>query len=211
MPVPQVLAVHLDQVERVQEGFPEPALTVQGIENRDPVRTADHGLSIQGECSRPKLAGSIGDCWKPAGPFVTAAREQTHGRAVAADDEPVAVVLDLMIPIGSGWRRGRERRQAWLDEAFGREHAKAIRSATQEKSHPCCPAAWARPLTPADEVQAKVLTEDDARRVAVNITRLTALLGDGNGYQTASPAPRNVAQWPQVGGGCSVSSRRRGG
>jgi hypothetical protein len=100
-----------------------------------------------------------------------------HGRAVAADDEPVAVVLDLMIPIGSGWRRGRERRQAWLDEAFGREHAKAIRSATQEKSHPCCPAAWARPLTPADEVQAKVLTEDDARRVAVNITRLTALLG----------------------------------
>jgi hypothetical protein len=126
MPVPQVLVVHLDQVERVQEGFPEPALTVQGIENRDPVRTADHGLSIQGECSRPKLAGSIGDCWKPAGPFVTAAREQTHGRAVAADDEPVAVVLDLMIPIGSGWRRGRERRQAWLDEAFGREHTKAI-------------------------------------------------------------------------------------
>jgi hypothetical protein len=32
-------------------------------------------------------------------------------------------------------------------------------------------------LTPAEEVQAKVLTEDDARRVAVNIIRLTVIAG----------------------------------
>jgi hypothetical protein len=53
-----------------------------------------------------------------------AAGEQAHYVAVAADDEAVTVVLDLMHPTRSSWRLRGAGRDAGLDEAIGvRSHA----------------------------------------------------------------------------------------
>jgi hypothetical protein len=54
---------------------------------------------------------------------VAAAGEQAHGRAVAAHDQPIAVVLDLVHPTRSGGRLGGKGRDAGIDEAVGTDAA----------------------------------------------------------------------------------------
>jgi ABC transporter substrate binding protein len=58
----------------------------------------------------PRATG-IGLLVNALGPVVAAAGEQTHPRAVAADDQPMTVVLDLMHPT---WPCGRHSRPAWM-------------------------------------------------------------------------------------------------
>jgi hypothetical protein len=43
---------------------------------------------------------------------MAAACEKPHCVAIAAHDQPIAVVLDLMHPSGRGWRLGGQRRNA---------------------------------------------------------------------------------------------------
>jgi hypothetical protein len=44
------------------------------------------------------------------------------GAAVLAHDQPMAVVLDLMHPVGPGWRLGGQGRNAGVDEAVDAAH-----------------------------------------------------------------------------------------
>jgi hypothetical protein len=53
------------------------------------------------------------------GPIIAAAGEEPHRLAVPAHDQPVTVVLDLVHPIGAGWRLGSTGRDAGVDEAVG--------------------------------------------------------------------------------------------
>jgi hypothetical protein len=60
---------------------------------------------------------------------VTVAGDQTNADRVSAGHQPIAVVLDLVDPIGSGWRPVGGGWEAGLYEAGGRltrtqQHAK---------------------------------------------------------------------------------------
>jgi hypothetical protein len=47
----QILAVELQQVERLQDGRAHRAMAVQSVEDRHAILTADHGLAVQGDCA----------------------------------------------------------------------------------------------------------------------------------------------------------------
>jgi hypothetical protein len=60
-----------------------------------------------------------GDRRVAGAPVVTVAREQPHRVALPPDLEAIAVVLDLVHPIGAGRRLGGARRDAGQDEPVG--------------------------------------------------------------------------------------------
>ena len=60
-----------------------------------------------------------GDRWVAAAPIVSAASEQPHGIALAADLQPVAVMLDFVHPVGADWRLGGARRMQGGTKAVG--------------------------------------------------------------------------------------------
>jgi hypothetical protein len=61
--MPQILAVEFKQIERVEHGLADRAMTVQRVEYRDPIRPADHGLPVDGE----RLRGAGPQCWRSQG------------------------------------------------------------------------------------------------------------------------------------------------
>jgi hypothetical protein len=73
----------------------------------------------------PDLLPSVaaGDRGIAVCPVVAAAGEQAHGSAVATHDQPIAVVLDLVHPVGPGRRLGGKGRDAGIDEAVGTDAA----------------------------------------------------------------------------------------
>jgi hypothetical protein len=50
---------------------------------------------------------------------MAAAREKAHRLAIAANDQPVSVMLDLVHPVRAGRRLGSTGRNAGVDEAIG--------------------------------------------------------------------------------------------
>jgi len=45
------------------------------------------------------------------------------GLAIPAHDQPITLVIDLVHPIGAGWRLGGTGRDAGIDEAIGADAA----------------------------------------------------------------------------------------
>ena len=90
---PQVLAIHLDQVEGVQERLAEPALAMQSIEHGNPIGTADDRLAIDHERSGAELASGESNHRIPRGPVLAAAGEQANQIAVTTGDQPVAMIM----------------------------------------------------------------------------------------------------------------------
>jgi hypothetical protein len=81
---------------------------VQGIEDGDTIGTNHHGLAVDRERLGAQLAGCRGDSRISVSPIIAPAREQAHSRAVPTHDQPIAVVLDLVHPVGPGrglWAR----------------------------------------------------------------------------------------------------------
>jgi hypothetical protein len=118
----------LHEVKRLQDGLPHRAVAVQGVKDRYAIISADHGLAVQGERLRPDLGRRTGDRRLPARPVIAAAGEQADRGAVAAHDQPVPVMLDLVHPIGAGRRLGGTGRDAGVYEAIGanNEHVRQI-------------------------------------------------------------------------------------
>jgi hypothetical protein len=104
-------------------------MTVQRVEYRNPIRSADHGFPIDGERLGAELGRGAGDRRVPAAPVVSAPGEQPHCVAGALYLQAIAVMLDLMHPAGAGGRLGSNGGNAGLDEAVGtnRSHDLAYR------------------------------------------------------------------------------------
>src|SRR5690348_9206482 len=70
----------------------------------------------------------LDDQWHAVGPVLSVAAEDAHAAAIAPDDEPVAVVLDLESPPRAVRYGARRRRQAGSDEAGGQnsEHRRVL-------------------------------------------------------------------------------------
>jgi hypothetical protein len=77
-----------------------------------------------------------------SGPIVSAAREQPHAGAVPADNQPIAVMLDLVHPVGvqsAAWRQGSGcggDKSVSPNEGSG--HAREIAACCEPPQPSCC-------------------------------------------------------------------------
>jgi DNA methylase len=113
-----ILAVELQQVERVQPRIRDLVPTVGRVEHGDSVGTDDR-FTVQGERRGTHRGRGRSDGRISIGPIMAAAGEQANGLAVPTHDQPIAVVLDLVHPVGPGRRLGGQRGDAGLDKAIG--------------------------------------------------------------------------------------------
>jgi hypothetical protein len=93
---------------------------VKLVEVRGAVGPAPHRLTV--DQGRRRLEGAHGadDARITIAPIVAAAREQAHAIASAAGHQAVAVLLDLVHPLGAGPGPVRCGGKAGLNEAAGR-------------------------------------------------------------------------------------------
>jgi len=93
---------------------------VESVEYGDAVGAADDRFAVDRERLGGQFGGSDRDSRIAIGPvIIAAAREQAHVGAIATDDQPIAVVLDLMHPAGPDRRLIGEGGDAGVDEAVG--------------------------------------------------------------------------------------------
>ena len=74
---------------------------MQRIEVGNAIHPKGHGLAVDNKTLLPVLQRSFHNPRKTLGPVVTATGNQPHAVAVALNAQPVAVVLDLVEPIGA--------------------------------------------------------------------------------------------------------------
>jgi hypothetical protein len=111
--LPQFVAVQGKDVEGVELDLVVVLPTIQAIKVGDPVHSKKHGLTIKDKLLSPDPPSRLDDQWIAACPVVTIAGVQPDPVTIARDDEPEAVVLDLMYPIwvsGNFGPAGRDAR-----------------------------------------------------------------------------------------------------
>jgi hypothetical protein len=153
----KVLAIKLQEVERVQHRVADGAMAMEGVEDRDPVRAGDDCLAVEREGGSTQL-GRRGNDRRVAGALVIAASgEEAHGVAVTPDLQPIAVVLDLVHPVEPGGRLRSAGGNAGLDEPAGtnyRNHAFGYRLLTPPgKCHSVAGLSLDRSPMPGKRVQ----------------------------------------------------------
>jgi hypothetical protein len=104
----------LSSSSRSEDRIGDTPAPVERVEHGDAVGARDHRLAVQRERLGPQLGGGRGDGGIAVGPVMAAACEQPHGLAVPAHDQPIAVVLDLVHPVGpeGGLADGMQARQS---------------------------------------------------------------------------------------------------
>jgi hypothetical protein len=83
-----------------------------------------HRLAVKRERLRAQLVRGRSDAGIAISPVKAAAGEQLHRLAVAADDQAVAVVLDLVHPAGAGRRLGGKGGNARVDKPISADAAR---------------------------------------------------------------------------------------
>ena len=114
---PQVDAAQLQQVEGVEEHPVVVSLAVELLEVRRAVGIAADRLAVEDQGARPQGRHRLPDEREPVRPVVAPAGEQPDPAVLLPDDHAVAVVLDLVNPVGSDRRLVGSGRNAWFDEA----------------------------------------------------------------------------------------------
>jgi len=102
--IAQILAVVLDQVERVEDRCTCGSPAAQRIELGQTVRSYHNRLPVDREALGLDPLRSTGDRREPGGQVNPVAAVQSRNGTVAADDQSVSVMLDFMDPIGTGRR-----------------------------------------------------------------------------------------------------------
>jgi len=113
---PQILAVEFQQVEGEQEHAAIVALVAQPLEHGEAVLVAGDRLDVDQAGARLEPVHGLDDGGIAVRPVVPVAGEQPHAAAVSAHHEAVAVVLDLVNPVCTGWGLVGGRWQAGFDE-----------------------------------------------------------------------------------------------
>jgi hypothetical protein len=81
-------------------------LTVELLEVGHPVGGAAHCLAVDDQGARPKARHCLPDEREPVRPVIAPTGEQPDPVVLLPDDQPVAVVLDLVNPLRSLGRPG---------------------------------------------------------------------------------------------------------
>ena len=115
--IAHIFAVMLDQIEGVDGvcGFSPAQIIKQG----QAVRSKHDGLAVDREAIGLDPPGSGRDRRQSRGPVNGVTAIQPHNRTVAADDQPIAVMLDFVNPIGTGGRFWSFNRLSGDDEPIG--------------------------------------------------------------------------------------------
>jgi hypothetical protein len=116
---PKVLAVEVKEIEG-KHHEPMPSLVdgrAQRVEVRDAVPVPDNKLAIDQRCLAWQLGGSIDHATIGSCPIPAMTGIGSDPALLDDDQRPVAVVLDLMYPPGSGWWFRHKRRDFRPDEA----------------------------------------------------------------------------------------------
>ena len=89
------------------------------LEIREPVRVACDQLTVDDAGADRKRIDGRDDRWKPIAPIEPAPRDEADALAVMMGEHAVAIVLDLMHPVGAGRRLVGAGRNAGRDVAVG--------------------------------------------------------------------------------------------
>ena len=132
------VAVQLQQVEGVQERLGLVPSMAQKLERSHSLLVTAHHLAVDHAGPHLEVVHGFHDKRVAARPVVPSAGDQPDAHRVAPGHEPVAVVLDLVDPIGA---RGRTVGRGWeagLDKRNTR-HVAYLGAGSQESSHPSRP------------------------------------------------------------------------
>jgi hypothetical protein len=113
---PEIDATQFQQVEGVQEHPVVVGSAVEPLEVGHPVEVAADRLTVQDQGARPKARHCLSDEREPVRPVVAPAGEQPDPVVLLPDDQPIAVVLDLVNPVGTDRGLVRPGRDARFDE-----------------------------------------------------------------------------------------------
>jgi hypothetical protein len=100
-------AVQLEQVERIEEGFdlvPPPA---QDIEPGEPALIAADHLPVDQAGPHLEMGYGLDDQREPVESVIAAPGDEPDADRIPTRHQPVAVVLNLMNPVGAGRRAVR--------------------------------------------------------------------------------------------------------
>src|SRR6266849_1994382 len=115
---PQILAIQSQDIEGVEHYFVVMLPRVQSVEIGDAVNAEQNRLAIEDERGLPVSQCRLNDQRIAGGPIVAVAGEQPHARAVAVDDQAVAVVFYFMEPFRPGWNFDSAGWDAGLEVCF---------------------------------------------------------------------------------------------
>ena len=96
-----VFAVKFEEIEGVEHHRLVVSLAMQLVEIRYAVLVADHGFAIDDGRLSLEPAHRLNDPAKSVCPVCAPPREQANSLSLSPDDQPVAVMLDLVNPVGS--------------------------------------------------------------------------------------------------------------
>jgi len=114
----QVLAIGDQDIEGVELDFGVMPASMQSLEIRNPIDAQQHGFAVDDERTRPVLQRGFDDQWITIGPVMAVAGEQTDALVLTLDNQPIAVMLDLVDPIGADRNRRSAGRNGWLVDVF---------------------------------------------------------------------------------------------
>jgi hypothetical protein len=96
--MPQVVAVQLNEVERIEEdALVSPVVTDQ-IERGNTVVIASDSFTVDDAGARAQASQRIDDQWKAVGEIIAGTAVEPHARPVLPSNNPKAVVLDFVQP-----------------------------------------------------------------------------------------------------------------
>jgi hypothetical protein len=112
---PDVLAAHLEQVERAENRTGVGGVAADEVEHRKPAVVGDNGLAVDHARLDRQSLDRLGDEREAVRQVVAVAGDQAHAAAAPVRQDPEAVVLDLVNPAGGRRRLAGRARQAWRE------------------------------------------------------------------------------------------------
>ena len=115
----EVTAIEFDEVEGAEHRrvmLPAPA---KQLKVGNPVRVARDDLTVDKAGAHRECLDGGDDHGKPPRPIEAAPGDKVDALAIATSEHPIAVMLDLVKPIGAGGRSVRGLWEAWLEGQHG--------------------------------------------------------------------------------------------
>ena len=116
---PDVLAVHLEQVERTEDRAGVGPVAADEVEHGQAVVVADDGLAVDDARADGQRLDRLGDEREAVREVVPVAREKPDAAPAPVRQDPEAVVLDLVNPARARRRLAGRSRQAGFEAGNG--------------------------------------------------------------------------------------------
>ena len=116
---PDVLAVHLEQIERAKDSAGVSAMSAYQIEHCQAIVVADDGFSVDHTRSNGQSLNRLGGHGKPITEVMAIAGDQADAATSAMRQDPKAIMFNLVNPTGARGRALGRSRQAGIETGLG--------------------------------------------------------------------------------------------